>query len=483
MQFALLNFLIGLPGANAVAAGAGNGQSQQGGDAQLFADLLGDAGVAGGETAADGGQGGGELAHELVANLTVAQDEGQVTYDEADYVTQLQNLLSRKVSPERARELLDEFHANADGQQPPEGLQEILESVEAGGEPVTVQDILAQVANSQPEEAPEQRAGTLQRALQWLQHALNPQAASMEALAAANAASMFPDAEAVEIATAQQRGEEERETIDAGEAGLMAAAARTALPEIELPKVDMIPAETETAAPVDDAPILIATLRNQPAAAPQQHAPGKAASAPDVMDAFVQDLGDSTMNATDMSDMANHETSETQNQLVGSTAQQRVETNIRVNEQARVHHAHFAYQRSEVMEQVQVSVRQAFKDGVDRVTIQLNPHELGRVEVKMDIVADGMSQISFLVEKQETFDLLQRDARTLERMLQDAGVKADAGSMEFNLRQENQSHEPWAEADGEDSTNDTTEISANPSRDLPTATYVHLVSDRLDITA
>ncbi|MFZ4124557.1 MAG: flagellar hook-length control protein FliK [Rickettsiales bacterium] len=151
-------------------------------------------------------------------------------------------------------------------------------------------------------------------------------------------------------------------------------------------------------------------------------------------------------------------------------------------------HANFAYLRSEVMDQVKVGVTQAVRDGVDRITIQLNPQDLGRVEVKMDIAADGMSQISFLVDKADTFDLLQRDARSLERMLHDAGVRADAGSMEFNLRQESQNKEPWGEAanrnDGESMTTETSTLSAtfNPG-DLPTQMYVHLVSDRLDITA
>ena len=31
-------------------------------------------------------------------------------------------------------------------------------------------------------------------------------------------------------------------------------------------------------------------------------------------------------------------------------------------------------------------------------------------------------------------DLLQRDARDLERALQDAGLRADSGSLSFNLR-------------------------------------------------
>lgn len=88
-----------------------------------------------------------------------------------------------------------------------------------------------------------------------------------------------------------------------------------------------------------------------------------------------------------------------------------------------------------VSEQVHVAIKQATGDGADKITIQLDPVELGRVEVKMQVAQDGQTQISFTVDKPSTFDALSRDVRSLERSLQDAGIKADAGSMQFNLRQ------------------------------------------------
>jgi hypothetical protein len=94
--------------------------------------------------------------------------------------------------------------------------------------------------------------------------------------------------------------------------------------------------------------------------------------------------------------------------------------------------------RAPVNEQVQVAIAQASKDGLSRITIQLDPLDLGRIEVNMVTQADGRSQISFMVDKAETFDGLSRDARVLERSLQEAGIKADAGSMQFNLRQQPQ---------------------------------------------
>lgn len=93
-----------------------------------------------------------------------------------------------------------------------------------------------------------------------------------------------------------------------------------------------------------------------------------------------------------------------------------------------------------VTEQVHVAIRQANKEGVERITIQLDPVDLGRVEVSMHKNSEGHTQVSFTVDKPSTFDALSRDARSLERSLQDAGIKADAGNMQFNLRQQPQSH-------------------------------------------
>lgn len=92
--------------------------------------------------------------------------------------------------------------------------------------------------------------------------------------------------------------------------------------------------------------------------------------------------------------------------------------------------------RAEVVEQVHVAITRASKSEMDRITIQLEPADLGRVDVMMDIRRDGTTQLLVTADRRETLDMLQRDARSLERALQEAGVKADAGSMEFNLRQQ-----------------------------------------------
>jgi flagellar hook-length control protein FliK len=68
------------------------------------------------------------------------------------------------------------------------------------------------------------------------------------------------------------------------------------------------------------------------------------------------------------------------------------------------------------------------------MVINLKPVELGSVEVKLDFGTDGRVHASVMAERPETLEMLQKDQRTLERALNDAGLQTDPGSMSFNLK-------------------------------------------------
>lgn len=84
-------------------------------------------------------------------------------------------------------------------------------------------------------------------------------------------------------------------------------------------------------------------------------------------------------------------------------------------------------------DQVAVEIRKGVAAGKDAITIKLNPAELGKIDVKMEINDDGTLRATIAVEKSETLDLLQKDSRGLERALQNAGLQADSGSLNFSL--------------------------------------------------
>jgi hypothetical protein len=97
-----------------------------------------------------------------------------------------------------------------------------------------------------------------------------------------------------------------------------------------------------------------------------------------------------------------------------------------------------AASHSVVVDQVAVRMIKAVGDGVDRLSIALNPPELGRVEVRMEIGPQGHVNAVFTADRPQTADMLQRGAHDLSRSLQDAGLRADNGSLSFNLRGQNQ---------------------------------------------
>ena len=74
--------------------------------------------------------------------------------------------------------------------------------------------------------------------------------------------------------------------------------------------------------------------------------------------------------------------------------------------------------------------------GKRQFEIRLDPPELGRVEVKMNIDNNGNTTTRLVVDRPETLDLLKRDSSQLERALQDAGLKTSDNGLEFSLRQQ-----------------------------------------------
>lgn len=93
---------------------------------------------------------------------------------------------------------------------------------------------------------------------------------------------------------------------------------------------------------------------------------------------------------------------------------------------------------------VGVAISRHAAAGKTEFTLRLDPAELGRIEVKLHVAADGQVQAVVSADNASTYDLLRQDASTLERALADAGLKTDGNSLSFNLRQQdgqpNQQH-------------------------------------------
>jgi chemotaxis protein MotD len=89
-----------------------------------------------------------------------------------------------------------------------------------------------------------------------------------------------------------------------------------------------------------------------------------------------------------------------------------------------------------------IEIISRMREGLRRFDIRLDPPELGRIDVRLEVDRHGQASTKLTVERPETLDLLQREARGLERALQQAGLKTENGGLEFSLRQ--QTNDGWA---------------------------------------
>jgi flagellar hook-length control protein FliK len=90
------------------------------------------------------------------------------------------------------------------------------------------------------------------------------------------------------------------------------------------------------------------------------------------------------------------------------------------------------------MGQIAFEMARQVNQGTSRFTIRLDPPEMGRVDVKLHVDAAGAVNARLTVERPETLDMFQRDQRSLERALAQAGLDAGKTSLEFSLRQNHQ---------------------------------------------
>jgi flagellar hook-length control protein FliK len=83
-------------------------------------------------------------------------------------------------------------------------------------------------------------------------------------------------------------------------------------------------------------------------------------------------------------------------------------------------------------------------DGDRHFSIRLDPPELGKIEVNLNVDAHGHAQAELSADKPQTLELLQKDASTLERALKDTGLNL-SGGLAFSLKGEGRS-QAWRDS-------------------------------------
>jgi flagellar hook-length control protein FliK len=86
-----------------------------------------------------------------------------------------------------------------------------------------------------------------------------------------------------------------------------------------------------------------------------------------------------------------------------------------------------------------VEIAVSARSGKSRFEIRLDPADLGRIDVRVDVDRNGQVTSHLTVEKPETLSMLRQDAPQLQRALDDAGLKTGNGGLQFSLRDQSSS--------------------------------------------
>jgi flagellar hook-length control protein FliK len=76
-------------------------------------------------------------------------------------------------------------------------------------------------------------------------------------------------------------------------------------------------------------------------------------------------------------------------------------------------------------------------EGSQAFRIRLHPEDLGQIDVKLHIDDDGTVKAQLTADRVETLAMLQRDAKTLERAFEQAGLKTSDSGLQFSLGSDN----------------------------------------------
>ena len=86
--------------------------------------------------------------------------------------------------------------------------------------------------------------------------------------------------------------------------------------------------------------------------------------------------------------------------------------------------------------QIALQIVRSLPEGGDRLSVHLQPAELGSVDIQLNFEGGGRLSALITAERPETLELLQRDSRFLERSLGDSGLKLASDGLSFALKQD-----------------------------------------------
>ena len=88
----------------------------------------------------------------------------------------------------------------------------------------------------------------------------------------------------------------------------------------------------------------------------------------------------------------------------------------------------------EIGQQLGLEIVRQVKDGQDALTIRLDPAEMGEIRIRLQFDDRGTMRAHVAAESSAALEMLRRDSGDLVRALNDAGVRTDAQSFQFDTR-------------------------------------------------
>jgi hypothetical protein len=97
--------------------------------------------------------------------------------------------------------------------------------------------------------------------------------------------------------------------------------------------------------------------------------------------------------------------------------------------------------------QINFAVQRALQSGQSQFMLQLNPKELGQIEVRMQFEQNRL-KLKVIIERADTMEFFKADSSLLEQMFQDAGIESSVEDFEFTHAGADPENEPQSRQDG-----------------------------------
>ncbi|TVQ85158.1 MAG: hypothetical protein EA357_01205 [Micavibrio sp.] len=89
--------------------------------------------------------------------------------------------------------------------------------------------------------------------------------------------------------------------------------------------------------------------------------------------------------------------------------------------------------QSPASHRIMLNIQRGASEHIRQMTLHLEPALMGRVAVTMNFGKNGLMKAHLLVEKPDTYNLLQKDAQALEKALKEAGLDLEENALSFDL--------------------------------------------------